>query len=235
MGSLIRPAGPFSVKRIGVIGAGPSGLAAAKFFLAENAFDQIDVFEQQPEVGGVWFYHRNIVGHINVPQITPHDPPELLIWPKGAAASLFSNPMYDKLNTNIPKELMQFSDQAFLSKSLLYPTREDVQNYLVDYSQDVRHLIKFSTQVEDIRLSLRGGQHRWELTSKSTITDESRKSEYDAILVASGHYSVPYIPSVPGIEAFDSAYPSIITHSKVRVSSEENLPFSISQAVAHLS
>ena len=199
MGSFLRPSSPINVKRIGVIGAGPSGLAAAKYLQAENAFDQIDVFEQQPEVGGVWFYHRNIVGRISIPQISPHGSPELPVWRKGAAAPLFSNPMYDKLNTNIPKELMQFSDQGFPSRSVLYPVREDVQDYLVEYSQDVRHLIRFSTQVENICPLTRGGEHCWELTSKSTITNEREKREYDAIFIASGHYSVPFIPAVPGI------------------------------------
>lgn len=221
MGSHPWPAEPFNVQRIAIIGAGPSGLSTAKFLLAEKSFNQIDVFEQQPAVGGVWFYHQNIVGHIDIPQTTPQHSPELPVWPKGAAAPLFSNPMYDKLNTNIPKELMKFSDQDFPSESLLYPTREDVQEYLVEYSQDVKGLIKFSTRVEDICLLSQDGQHRWELTSKSTITNETTKSDYDAIMVANGHYSVPFIPQVPGIEVFNSKYPAVISHSKLYRTSED--------------
>lgn len=37
---------------------------------------------------------------------------------------------------------------------------------------------------------------------------------YDAVVVANGHYSVPFIPSVPGIQAFQAKYPGIISHSK---------------------
>jgi len=215
MGSIPHPSGQFSVKRIGIIGAGPSGLAVAKYLLAENAFDKIDIFEQQSEVGGVWFYTPDVVGQIPVPQTTPHVPPESPIWPEGAAAPLFSNAMYDHLNTNIPKHLMQFSDLDFPSESLLFPKREDVQNYLVQYSQDIRHIIKFSTQVEEISLTEGDSPRHWELNSKFTITNETRKDQYDAIVVATGHYSVPIIPSVLGIEDFNSTYPSIITHSKV--------------------
>lgn len=47
MGSLLRPSGPFNVKRVAIIGAGPSGLAVAKYLLAEHAFDKIDIYEQQ--------------------------------------------------------------------------------------------------------------------------------------------------------------------------------------------
>lgn len=211
MGSIPEPAGPFGVKRIAIIGAGPSGLAAAKFLLAEKAFDQIDIFEKQPEVGGVWNYNPDIAGGISIPQITPRAPPEIPIWPDGAAAPVFSNPMYEHLNTNIPKTLMQFSDLDFPSESLLFPTRQDVQEYLVGYSQDVRHLISFSQEVEDAQLV----DEHWEIVIKSTITKEIKRMEYDAIIVANGHYSVPYIPSLPWMEEFNDAHPSVIQHSKV--------------------
>jgi len=193
---------------------------AAKYLLAENAFDQIDIFEQQSEVGGVWNYSPNIMGKTPVPQTTPHGPPELPIWTQGAEAPLFSNPMYHRLNTNIPKTLMQYSDQDFLPESLLFASRQDVQTYLIKYSQDVRHLISFSTQVEVIRPVSKSGRHYWELASRSVITKKEREAEYDAVLVANGHYSLPFIPEVTGIEAFNATFPSIITHSKEYRSAE---------------
>jgi len=214
MGSVLRPPGIFDVKRVAIIGAGPSGLAVAKYLLAEHAFDKIDIYEQQSEVGGVWNYNSNITDNIPVPQTTPMMPLDEPVWLVGAAAPLFSNPMYDRLNTNIPKGLMKYSDQDFLPESLLFPTREDVQDYLVQYSQDVRHLIKLSTQVESLSHSRTDGQDRWCLTVRSTIDGKARENEYDAVVVASGHYSVPFIPWVPEIQAFRAAYPSIITHSK---------------------
>lgn len=216
MGSIPSSDGPFKVKRIAIIGAGPSGLAAAKFLLAEQAFDKIDIFEQQSEVGGVWNYTSHISGPISVPQTTPDAPPDLPIWTDGALAPLFSNPMYERMNTNIPQHLMQFSDLDFPVESLLFPTREDVQDYLIGYSQDVRHLITFSQQVQDIH-QVPGG---WEIVSKSTITDETRQAVYDAIVVANGHYSVPFIPSIEGIVAFNDAHPSVIQHSKMYRSSD---------------
>jgi len=47
MGSLLPRSGSLQVKRVAIIGAGPSGLAVAKYLLAENAFDKIDIYEQQ--------------------------------------------------------------------------------------------------------------------------------------------------------------------------------------------
>ncbi|KAE9364615.1 flavin dependent monooxygenase-like protein [Stipitochalara longipes BDJ] len=214
MGSLPLQSGSLHVKRVAIIGAGPSGLAVAKYLLAENAFDKIDVYEQQAEVGGVWNYNSNITNSTPIPQTSPNVPLDEPVWPPGAAAPLFPNPMYDRLITNIPKQLMQYSDQAFLSESLLFPSREDVQDYLIRYSQDVRHLIMFSTQVEDVSLSQDDDQDRWHLTARSTTTSKLMKNEYDAVVVANGHYSVPFIPSVPGIEEFQANHPSIISHSK---------------------
>ncbi|KAH9215946.1 flavin dependent monooxygenase-like protein [Leptodontidium sp. 2 PMI_412] len=220
MGSISRPVAAFNVKRIAVIGAGPTGLAATKYLLAEKAFDIIDTYEQQAEVGGVWNYTPSLTERVPVPQTTPWAPPEKPSWPKGAPAPIFSNPMYEKLNTNIPKPLMKYSDQDFPADALLYPTRQDVQVYLVKYSQDIRYLISFSSQVEDVTLSEANGQDLWTLIAKSTITGEQSTKQYDAIVVANGHYSVPWIPAVPGIAEFNAAYPSIISHSKIYRSPE---------------
>ncbi|KAI9047313.1 hypothetical protein LZ554_008760 [Drepanopeziza brunnea f. sp. 'monogermtubi'] len=220
MGSISQTAGIFNIKRIAVVGAGPCGLAAAKYLLAEKAFSTIDIFEQQAEIGGVWNYTPSLTERVPVPQTTPWAPLEKPTWPKEAPAPIFSNPMYETLNTNIPKTLMQFSDQDFPEDSLLFPSRQDVQAYLVKYSQDIRHLISLSTQVENVMLSQENGQDLWTLVAKSTITGERTTKEYDAVCVANGHYSVPWIPDVPGIKEFHAAYPSIISHSKVYRSPE---------------
>jgi hypothetical protein len=47
MGSLPQLSGSLHVKRVAIIGAGPSGLAVAKYLLAEDTFEKIDVYEQQ--------------------------------------------------------------------------------------------------------------------------------------------------------------------------------------------
>ncbi|KAG9234406.1 flavin dependent monooxygenase-like protein [Amylocarpus encephaloides] len=215
MGSIRRAPGPFNVKSIAIIGAGPAGLVTAKYLLAEKSFDKIAIFEQQAEVGGIWHYTPIADEEIPIPSTSPHVPPQKSTWPPKEKAPIFSNPMYEKLNTNIPKELMQFPGQAFPSSSLLFPTRQDVQEYLVAYSQGIRDLILFSTQVQSIHSIRSHGHETWELTSVSTITGQSQNHRYDAIVVANGHYSVPLVPSVIGMEEFKSKFPEVITHSKV--------------------
>lgn len=55
---------------------------------------------------------------------------------------------------------------------------------------------------------------------KVTLRKEGQQSNYwwvewfDAVVVASGHYSVPYIPFIPGLEEFEKARPGSVLHSK---------------------
>ncbi len=192
--------GAFDVRRVAVVGAGPSGLAAAKHLLAVGAFERVDVFEQQAEVGGVWNYSAEPPppDSLRVPQTDAHGPPDTPVIPSSSSEKktikeeedgrdnnnnnnnnnnkgdsttapaspppLFPGPMYDDLHTNIPHTLMQFSDLPFPASKkgeeegedgkgagcTIFPHREVVQEYLVEYARDVRHLIKFSTQVVDI-------------------------------------------------------------------------------------
>lgn len=214
MGSILRASQTLDIKKICIIGAGPTGLAVAKHLLAEKAFDTIDIFEQQAEIGGVWNYTPPIADHLPVPHTKPELLPDKPIWPKDGTAPIFSNPMYETLNTNIPKNLMNFSDLKFPSDSLLFPTRQDVQQYLLKYAKEIRHLIQFSTQIENISHATKDGKDQWNVHYSSCMTSEKKEGIYDALVVASGHYSVAFIPEVPGIEAFNSAYPESISHSK---------------------
>lgn len=220
MGSVLRSDVLFDIKRIAIIGAGPCGLAVAKYLLAENVFEKIDIIEQQAEVGGVWNYTPIVGERLEVPSTRPPSYPDKPLRPKDGSVPIFSNPMYERLHTNIPKNLMQYSDQDFSLDMLLYPTREDVQDYLIQYSKEIRHLISFSSQVEDVAISGDDSQERWIITTKSTITNEEFKKKYDAVVVSSGHYSVPFIPFVPGMVEFNKAHPSVISHAKIYRSPE---------------
>jgi len=204
----------FGVGDVAVVGAGPCGLAAAKYLLAQGVFDSVVVFEQQSEVGGVWNYSADPSRTLRVPQQSPFCPPDPPIRPPGTPSPLFPSPVYEMLHANIPAPLMQFLDLDFPKGGLIFPTREQIQQYLVEYSQDVRHVVKFCTQIKDIRLRQEGGKDRWDLDAESTVTGEVFSRTFDAVVVASGHYSTTYIPDVASIEDFHRTNPGIITHSK---------------------
>ncbi|KAI2463381.1 FAD/NAD(P)-binding domain-containing protein [Annulohypoxylon bovei var. microspora] len=230
MGSTSPTPPPFEVKKIAVVGAGPSGLAVAKYLLAQDAFPQVDVFEQQAEVGGVWNYSAvpRPDAELPVPQVVAF--PGSLEKPvyvgdgdgDGKGKPVFPSPMYDDLNTNIPHTIMKYSDLSFGDGCEIFPRREDVQAYLVEYAKDVRHAIKFSTQVTDISLREKNShtpweeRDQWDVSTTDLPTSTPSKETYDAVVVASGHYSTPYIPDgIGAIAAFHEAHPGVISHSKL--------------------
>ncbi|KAM0721672.1 hypothetical protein Q7P37_002597 [Cladosporium fusiforme] len=217
----------FKADSVAVIGAGPSGIAAAKYLLAEGVFSKIQVFEQRATVGGIWNYvpcPENAPKDQAIPQTNPFSGLDQPIWDESNATGIlgkedrekatFLSPLYDRLETNIPRGLMGFSDLPWPEDTQLFPKHREVQAYIERYSQDVRHLVQFSTQVLDLAQDASG---KWTIkTQPITPTDNNNIAthHFDAVVVANGHFNIPYIPHVRGIEAWSAAHPGLITHSK---------------------
>lgn len=124
------------------------------------------------------------------------------------------SPVYDELETNIPKGLMGFSDLDWPKDCQLFPRHESVLQYLEEYAQDILHLISFQTQVLDVRLE---PDNSWRVRTRDFAENEKvteHEQVFDAVVIASGHFNVPYIPSVAGMKAWNEAYPGSILHSK---------------------
>jgi len=228
--------------------------------LAEKAFSKIDIFEQRDSVGGIWNYtpehNPQDDASFAVPQENPHQGVEKPVWRSRVKSSgtvngdtngtktangdsrdaekkepVFMTPMYDRLETNIPRSLMRFSDHPFNDSLQLFPKHDSVLDYLEDYAQDVRHLINFNTQVVDVRplessrpstngIPQENGHkaepehHPWTLTTRSIFTSQTQTHTYDAVAISSGHFSTPFIPSIRGIQSWAAAHPGAISHSK---------------------
>lgn len=73
-------------------------------------------------------------------------------------------------------------------------------------------LVSYNTTVENVTKV----GHEWKLTLRS----EGAEKDYwwvewfDAVIVASGHYSVPYVPSIEGLDQFEKTRPGSVIHSK---------------------
>ena len=127
---------------------------------------------------------------------------------------VFFSPMYDNLETNIPHTMMTYSTDHSLADNQLFPRRDKVLEYLESYANEVLHLIKFETGVTSVTLKRNHGKDQWTITSINLMTSVSKRRPYDAIVVASGHYKVPYIPAIPGLKEWNTTYPDRISHSK---------------------
>ena len=190
-----------------------------RYLLQEKYFEQIDVFEQRSSVGGAWNYSPSstkIGLTTSVPHVNPHEPAEKPIWiqqPGGNQEAVFVSPLYEKLETNIPKELMRYSDKPFPADTQLFPKHSAVKQYLEEYAEEVKSHIHFETQVVDVTVK-DSKLSTWNLITTDLHTGDETTRTYDAIVVASGHYTVPHVPEIQGIEAWNNAYPGIISHSK---------------------
>lgn len=207
--------GAFNVRSIAIIGAGPSGLTTAKYLLAQGAFDRIVVFEQQHEVGGIWLYSKRPSTVLPIPQDDPFFPPDPPISNGAGGTPIFPSPLYDHLCANIQGSLMKLQGQDFPPETLLFPDRQAIQDYIVKYSEGIRPLIKFCHQVTNVsRISNGFGHDGWEVIAKSTMDGRLMQQNFDAIVVANGHYAVPFVPRMKNIEKFHNAHPSVMIHSK---------------------
>ncbi|OGM44820.1 flavin dependent monooxygenase [Aspergillus bombycis] len=215
------------IRRVAVIGAGPSGLSAVKYLLAEKYFTKIDVFEKRSSVGGVWNYTPPALKQSTstlVPQLDPNEPGDEPTWHhtggiQGPLEPAFISPIYSTLDTNIPKELMAYGDKPFHPDAQVLPKYSTVKKYLDEYAENVKDYIHLDTQV----VSVKSSGYRadaWAVTTKNLRTGVDTTDTYDAVVVASGHYDVPYTPDIPGIKIWNETYPGIISHSKLYDSPE---------------
>ncbi|MCL4069514.1 NAD(P)/FAD-dependent oxidoreductase [Pseudomonas sp. GX19020] len=178
-------------KRIAVIGAGPSGLAQLRAFqsAAEKGAEipEIVCFEKQSDWGGLWNYS----------------------WRTGL--DQYGEPvhgsMYRYLWSNGPKEGLEFADYSFeehFGKQIAsYPPRAVLLDYIEGRVKKagVRKWIRFENVVRLVDWD--------EATQKFTVTvqdlpkDHCYSEEFDHVIVASGHFSTPNVPSFPGFERFN--------------------------------
>lgn len=197
------------IHSVAIIGAGPSGLALANALKTEGIFSKIKMFERQPQVGGVWNYSDETRNTPLIPSTSPFEKEPTLVK---NGKPMYYSPMYKTLETNIPKDVMAFNNNPFNKEYEIFPTREQVLQYLQDYSKNVNELVQYNTEVLDVKKD----NGVWEITSTNynTETPTSEIEQFDAVAICTGHYDLPYIPQVSGIAAWSAKFPGHILHSK---------------------
>lgn len=183
--------------RVAVIGAGPSGLAQLQAFEAARAggaeVPEIVCFEKQDDWGGLWRY----------------------TWRSGLDehGDPCHGSMYRYLWSNGPKECLEFADYPFeehFGRPIpSFPPRAVLEDYIVGRAKKsgVRRHIQFGTAVRWV--SFDDDRAVFTVTVEDLARRETRDEEFDHVIVATGHFSVPNVPSYPGFESF----PGRILHS----------------------
>ncbi|MEQ9259246.1 MAG: NAD(P)/FAD-dependent oxidoreductase [Roseovarius sp.] len=178
-------------KRIAIIGAGPSGLAQLRAFQSakQNGEDipEIVCYEKQSNWGGLWNY----------------------TWRTGVDkdGEPCHGSMYRYLWSNGPKEGLEFADYTFdehFGKEIAsYPPRAVLFDYIEGRVKKagVRDWIRFDNVVRDVSYDDTTG--KFTVTARDSAKDEETKEEYDHVIVATGHFSVPNVPEYPGFDSFN--------------------------------
>lgn len=178
----------YQSKNVCVIGAGPSGLVAARELRKEG--HKVVVIEQNNNVGGQWLYNPNVEAED----------------PLGKCTTLkVHSSVYDSLRLHSPRETMGFSDFPFVVKNgrdmRSFPGHKELLLYLQDFCEsfELREMIRFNTRVENVKMldydDQIGKDLRWVVRSMDNKNDKVVEEVFDAVVVASGHYSHPRLPT----------------------------------------
>ena len=182
-----------------LIGAGPSGMSflyhVEKLRKDGREIPDVTFYEKQLQWGGVW----------NVS------------WRTGLDE--FGEPvhgsMYRHLWSNGPKEALEFPDYTFddhYGKPVpSFPPRQVLFDYLQGRWKkggDLDNAIHFNHVVRSVTFN--------EATNSFSVVVKDLKNDkvlqartFDYVIVATGHFSTPHVPSLPGIDSF----PGRIIHS----------------------
>ena len=183
------------MSKIAIIGSGPCGLSILRAFQqAEEKGSKIpDIvcFEKQDKIGGLWNYS----------------------WRTGSDqyGDPVPNSMYRYLWSNGPKECLEFADysfdQHFGQPIPSFPPREVLYDYIVGRAKNagIQKYLRFNTNVKSVTFS----NNQFEIISLNKKENKISKEKFDYVVVASGHFSVPYIPEYEGMNSF----PGRILHS----------------------
>lgn len=141
------------------------------------------------------------------------------------------SPVYPGLETNVDAGVMSYSQEPIPTIRSQWsierhgaktPFRHHsvIREYVEDLFTKKGHhgLVQYNTTVE--RAVKEASSQKWVLTIRRREVYDGSLSDYwwtelfDAVVVASGHYSVPYIPAISGLEEFSSRYPGSVEHTK---------------------
>ncbi|KUJ22375.1 flavin dependent monooxygenase-like protein [Mollisia scopiformis] len=228
-----------SIKSIAIIGAGPAGAIAVDALAQEQVFDTIRVFERREKAGGCWI--EDPEDHVqqlpDLDKIAARKPDETVPIPTQLPTTAPRNnqyrfsetSIYPALETNIDAFAMSFSQEPFPEDRTPLNVRRHGENSpfrhwkaVEGYIQGLlnrrgyQDLVSYNTTVELVAKDQASG--KWIVTLRQPLENglEDRwwEETFDAVVVAPGHYTVPFIPYTPGLTELLRNFPGSVEHSK---------------------
>ncbi|EKG15645.1 Flavin-containing monooxygenase FMO [Macrophomina phaseolina MS6] len=158
----------------------------------------------------------------------PLEPPAKLPaqTPKSSRPRFTESSIYPYLETNVAALPMSFSQEPIPETQSEWSIKTHgpdtpfrhwtvMQQYISSLIQrrGYQDYVEYNTAVERVEKV----ENEW----KITLRKQGEKSDYwwaeffDAVVVASGHHNVPYIPKIQGLEEFERRKPGSVLHSKM--------------------
>ncbi|XP_004290726.1 PREDICTED: flavin-containing monooxygenase FMO GS-OX-like 9 [Fragaria vesca subsp. vesca] len=193
----------YQSKSVCVIGAGPSGLVAARELKKEG--HRVVVLEQNHDVGGQWLYDPNVEGEDPLGRNTTS-----LTTTHNSHHKVHSS-VYTSLRLGSPREIMAFTDFPFSVKkgrdSRRFPGHRELLLYLQDFCDwfGLRDFIRFNNKVAYVGMldHVEGCQDlRWLVKSVEKNTQIVMEEVFNSVVVATGHQYQPRLPSIKGMDSW---------------------------------
>nr|QFR37235.1 flavin-containing monooxygenase [Cyberlindnera americana] len=227
------------VRSIAIIGGGASGAITLDSLIKESAFDKVTLFERREVPGGVWVLDKKPDELIIPPGLNQNNLDPVLKGPQQLRGTYLKKrphqqryihtASYEGLRTNIPEQLMTFSDNKSWGENQgervdgKYVHGVAIQRYIERYIDRHKENVVFRTTVESVTKDYSKDNSPFILTlrTETDLKDEDGDlldnwwtEEFDSVVVATGHYHVPFIPNVPGLDAVCREFPNLVKHSK---------------------
>jgi cation diffusion facilitator CzcD-associated flavoprotein CzcO len=184
-----------------------------------------DYTKQNPSLGD---YARRIPlggSYLTPPSTPPRDDRQKESRPAASDEELEiahapPGPTYDGLKNNVALPLMKTTLADWPAGLDDYVSQQHLETYIQEISRTtgVHAITEYSTRVEEIRRSsLATPWLVYTVTldkSKSGYAFSEGTWQFDAIVVASGHYNMPRIPDIPGLLEWKARFPDRVMHSK---------------------
>lgn len=157
--------------RVAIVGGGAAGVVTCRFLLEAGHHPKL--LEAGPHLGGIW-----------APEPT-------------------NKVVYRGLVTNIPTVVMQSFDLAFPDRLPSYVKAHELGAYIVKYADHfgLRPFVQLGTRVTSVKpCKVENQEARGDIAwDVACVTGSTKQMEqFDAVVVATGHYDEPYLPEVPG-------------------------------------
>ena len=130
------------------------------------------------------------------------------------------SPCYAGLKNNVPTELMTSSLGAWPEGTTSHVSQKRIEEYVQALAQNsgVNEVAEYNTRVEEIKKSPDG--RFWVIRilklhhTGGKPRFEEQTLQFDAVVVATGHYNLPLVPNIPGLKEWKEKTGDKVIHTK---------------------